>query len=108
MNYTQKQTDYIKARYLESPSKETCRELAAELGKPYKSIIGKLSKEGVYRREEYRTKLGEKPKTKIEMVAEIALVLDVDPEQLLGLEKTPKLVLGLLNKLLQNKLATPS
>ena len=102
MNYTQEQTEYIKMRYLAEPTKETCHELAAELDKPYKSIIGKLSKEGVYRREEYKNKLGEKPVTKVEMVAEIEVMLGLDPEELSGLEKTPKLVLRKLKMELEN------
>ena len=96
MNYTEEQTKYIKEQYLANPCRETVNRLAEELDKPVKSIIGKLSREEVYRREVYKTKTGDKPITKIEIVAEIAIALEIDSDKLEGLEKTPKLVLKLV------------
>jgi len=96
MNYTKEQTEYIKGEYVLNPSRETTKRLAEELDKPEKSIIGKLSKEGVYRRQVYTTKRGEVPITKKELVILIADKLEIDVEKLLGLEKSPKLVLQTL------------
>ena len=93
MNYTPEQTEYITKEYLKDPGRETVDRLAEELGRSIKSIIGKLSREGVYRREVYKTKRGEKPVTKLEIVANIADALEMDDEELKGLDKTPKLVL---------------
>ena len=42
-NYTKEQTDYIVGMYTSNPTMDTVRELADELGKSTKSIIGKLS-----------------------------------------------------------------
>ena len=74
--------------------------LADELGKSNKSIIGKLSREGVYQRSVYVSKSGEAPITKIDLVSLIASNLDLDDKRYLleGLEKAPKQVLILLQE----------
>ena len=54
----------------------------------------------MYRREVYKTKRGERPVTKIEIVTNIADALEMDYEELKGLEKTPKLVLKRLESTL--------
>ena len=69
MNYTEEQTAHIKEQYLANPNRVTVEKLADELDKSVKSIIGKLSREGVYRREIYKTKSGELPVTKVEIVS---------------------------------------
>jgi len=68
MNYTKDQTEYMIERYRTNPSRDTVEELADEFSKSVKSVIGKLSREGVYRREVYKTKTGENPVTKVEIV----------------------------------------
>ena len=93
MNYTEEQTAHIKEQYLANPNRVTVEKLADELDKSVKSIIGKLSREGVYRREIYKTKTGELPVTKVEIVSNIADDLGIEVESLLGLEKTPKATL---------------
>ena len=97
-NYTEEQTKYMIEVYSKNPERGTVELLASELDKSTKSIIGKLSREGVYRRESYVTKTGEKPITKVELVASIADSLGVSVDSLEGLEKTPKGVLKLLSK----------
>lgn len=97
-NYTEEQTKYMIEVYSKNPERGTVEMLAQELDKSTKSIIGKLSREGVYRRESYVTKTGEKPVTKVELVASIADSLGVSVDSLEGLEKTPKGVLKLLSK----------
>jgi len=97
-NYTEEQTKYMIEVYSKNPERGTVELLAQELDKSTKSIIGKLSREGVYRRESYVTKTGEKPITKVELVASIADSLGVSVDSLEGLEKTPKGVLKLLSK----------
>ena len=96
MNYTDEQTKYMVEEYTRKPSRITVERLAKELEKSTKSIIGKLSREGVYRRSVYKTKTGETPVTKTELVNEIAYVFNVDPGVLAGLEKAPKNVLKVL------------
>ena len=93
MNYTKEQTDYIVGVYQSEPTPETVAELAAELEKSPKSIIGKLSREGVYKRNVYVSKSGCAPVTKVELVTTIAYALGLEPDRLEGLEKAPKQVL---------------
>tara|TARA_A200000159_G_scaffold86711_1_gene80298 strand:- start:5 stop:319 length:315 start_codon:yes stop_codon:yes gene_type:complete len=96
INYTQDQVEYITNQYRLKPDRDTVEKLAKELDKSVKSIIGKLSREGVYRKTEYTTKTGEKPVTKLEIVQEMADLLEIPVEKLSGLEKSPKTVLKLL------------
>ena len=96
INYTQDQVEYITNQYRLKPDRDTVEKLAEELDKSVKSIIGKLSREGVYRKTEYTTKTGEKPVTKLEIDQEMAELLEIPVEKLSGLEKSPKTVLKLL------------
>ena len=89
-NYTTEQVSYMIDKYDEAPTRETVEMLANELGKSTKSIIGKLSREGVYKKAVYKTKTGELPITKAEIVVELAEVLNTDSLKLMGLEKAPK------------------
>ena len=96
LNYTQDQVEYIVNQYRLNPSRETVEMLAINMDKSVKSIIGKLSREGVYRKTEYTTKTGEKPITKLELVVELAELLTIDITALAGLEKAPKAALKAL------------
>ena len=93
VNYTQDQVEYIVNQYRLNPDRETVEKLADELNKSVKSIIGKLSREGVYKKTEYLTKTGEKPITKMQIVENLAEKLDLDITALAGLEKAPKTAL---------------
>ena len=93
INYTQDQVEYIVNQYRLEPTRETVEKLSLELEKSVKSIIGKLSREGVYRKTEYTTKTGEKPITKSQLVHEIAALLELNPNSLEGMEKSPKAAL---------------
>ena len=97
-NYTEEVTQRLIEAYIDAPSRSTVEKLAAEYDRSLKSIIGKLSREGVYQRESYKTKSGEKPVTKIELVHEIAEQLECDPSELLGLDKAPKAALKFLRQ----------
>ena len=96
VNYTPEQVDLMKEQYTKNPSRETVENLAETLDKSIKSIIGKLSREGVYRKTVYKTKTGEDPETKKEIVESIADTLDIDYEPVAGLEKSPKAALKVL------------
>jgi len=97
-NYSEEQTNMLVGAYLDQPTRETVEELAEKLGRSVKSIIGKLSREGVYRREVYVSKTGESPITKVEIVNNIAENLGVESRSLAGLEKSPKAALRNLEK----------
>ena len=93
VNYTPEVTQVIVDSYETDPSMDTVRKLAEIHGKTVKSIIGKLSREGVYQKASYVTKTGAKPITKAEIVAQITDQLDLDVEAVAGLEKAPKAAL---------------
>ena len=106
VNYTPEMVDTMKSRYTANPSRETVEVLSKELNKSIKSIIGKLSREGVYQKTEYLTKTGEKPVTKRELVEKVSEILGVDYQALAGLEKSPKSALKLLEETLIINLRT--
>ncbi len=57
MNYTPEETLFMVEAYTAEPSRETVEKLAVKLEKSVKSIIGKLSREGVYQRAAYKSKV---------------------------------------------------
>ena len=97
-NYTEEMTTTMVQTYLADPTPETVEALANMMERSKKSIIGKLSREGVYRREVYVSKTGEAPITKVEIVSNIAENLGVESKALAGLEKSPKAALRNLEK----------
>ena len=92
-SYTEKEVNLLIDTYTANPCIETVERLMTLLNRPKKSIISKLVKEGVYQKRGYRTKTGELPVTKLELVRTIEDALDIS---LPGLDKAPK---GTLNKL---------
>ena len=96
MNYTEENTSYLVETYRQKPEFGTVEYLAETMGKSTKSIIGKLSREGVYQRAVYTSKTGEAPVTKIELVNVIAENLGIEVEDLVGLDKSPKAALKAL------------
>ena len=93
VNYTEEQVAVMIEKYSNNPTRETVEFLAQEMDKSIKSIIGKLSREGVYKKTEYVTKTGEKPITKVEIVENLEEKLGLPNQTLAGLEKSPKTVL---------------
>ena len=96
VNYTPEQTASMVETYAAAPTRETVKALAASLGKTERSVIAKLSREGVYVKQEYVNKQGEKPAKKDTLVGEIAEAMHVTEDKLDGLEKAPKQVLKLI------------
>ena len=102
-NYSAAQVNFMIDEYSANPNRETVDRLADELNKSIKSIIGKLSREGVYQKAIYKTKTGEVPITKSEIILNIADVLDANGERLKGLEKAPKQELKYLYSIIKDK-----
>lgn len=96
VNYTEEETQLCIDTYTADPSRRSVDILAEKLNRSTKSIIGKLSREGVYRREGYKTKTGEVPTTKTEIVSNISDYLDLELADLEGLEKAPKRALKVI------------
>lgn len=59
--YTNEQTVELVEAYKENPTVATVDAYAEKFGKTVKSIVAKLSREGVYKKKEYVSKSGEKP-----------------------------------------------
>jgi hypothetical protein len=100
-NYSNDQVSMMIEKYSANPTRDTVDELAELLNKSIKSIIGKLSREGVYQKAIYKTKTGEVPVTKSEIIVEIANMLEADSGKLKGLEKAPKQDLKYLKSVLE-------
>lgn len=96
MNYTPEETLFMVEAYTAEPSRETVEKLAEKLEKSIKSIIGKLSREGVYQRAAYKSKSGDDPVTKMELVNNVAENLGIEIDDLFGLDKSPKAALKAL------------
>lgn len=85
--YTLKETEHLVSTYLESPCWETVLHLAAKMRRTPRSVVAKLSKEGVYKKSDYTDKLGRPVVTKPRLVADLQYILDTE---LPDLDKAPK------------------
>jgi hypothetical protein len=70
-NYTDEMVAQMVDAYQANPTRETVEMLSAELGKTVRSVIAKLSREGVYVAQPKVTKTGEPVVRKAELVAQI-------------------------------------
>tara|TARA_Y100000385_G_C12878948_1_gene544949 strand:+ start:354 stop:671 length:318 start_codon:yes stop_codon:yes gene_type:complete len=103
VNYTQDQVERMVNLYRINPTRETVENLADEMNKSIKSIIGKLSREGVYEKTVYKTKTGEDPVTKKELVEELSELIGIEYSMISGLEKSPKIDLKRLVDILKEE-----
>ena len=90
VNYTAEQTAQVVADYQAGVSVET---IAANMSKTARSIIAKLSREGVYKAKEYKTKTGEKVEKKDETADAIGAVLGLTEAETESLTKANKTAL---------------
>ena len=102
-NYTQEQVDFMVAEYTNKPTRETVEKLTVIMSKSAKSIIGKLSREGVYQKAIYKTKTGEVPVTKEQLIKNIAVLLEIDSSKIMGFEKAPKQDIKYLYTILEER-----
>ena len=68
-NYTDEMVASMTAKYVANPTRDTVESLANEFGKSVRSVIAKLSREGVYVAQPKVTKTGEPVVRKAELVA---------------------------------------
>lgn len=92
-NYTAEMVSAIKAAYTENPSKDTVESLATRYNKTVRSIVAKLSREGVYKKAEYVAKNGEKPIRKNAHAEAIGAILGLSEGEVTSLEKANKTAL---------------
>jgi|TARA_R100000149_G_C5729468_1_gene48995 hypothetical protein len=86
-NYTQQQTEQMVSKYTANPTRETVNALAQELGKNTRSVIAKLSREGVYVAQPRATKSGEPIVRKAELVAQIEAHFGIEMPSLVKASK---------------------
>jgi hypothetical protein len=87
-NYTPEQTAQLVADY---QSGFTVEQLAQNLGKSVRSVVAKLSREGVYQAKSYVSKTGEKPIKKdvvADQIAAILMLTEAETESLTKANKT--------------------
>jgi len=89
-NYTDEMVANMTKQYQANPTRETVDELAREFGKTTRSVIAKLSREGVYVAQPRTTKSGEPIVAKSELVSEVATILGVEVDDIASLEKATK------------------
>lgn len=90
VNYTAEQTAAIVADYTAGVS---TAEIAEKMGKTVRSIVAKLSREGVYKKKEYTTKTGEKVIKKDAHADAIGAILKMTEAEIESLTKANKTAL---------------
>lgn len=87
VNYTVEMVAEMVKAYENMPTIETVRELAERFGKSEKSVIAKLAREGIYRKQVRLNKAGELAVRKETLVAKISELVGENVE---SLEKASK------------------
>ena len=77
-NYTDEMVEHMTTLYVANPNRETVDVLAKEFGKSVRSVIAKLSREGVYIAQERKTKSGEPVVRKADLVSQLELTSSVN------------------------------
>jgi hypothetical protein len=99
VNYSAEQTARVIVGYTDGVTVEN---LAAEMGKSVRSIIAKLSREGVYKKKEYVTKAGEPAILKDAHADAIGSILNLSEPEITSLTKCNKAVLRKVFEALAN------
>lgn len=99
VNYTAEQTVAIVAAY---QAGETVEALAEQFQKSVRSIVAKLSREGVYKKKEYVGKTGEKPVKKDTTADAIGAILGLAENDIESLTKANKNALKKIFEALAN------
>ena len=88
VNYTDEQTTQLMEAYTAG---QTVEALAKQFGKSTRSIVAKLSRMGVYKKKEYKTKTGETPVKKdafADYIGEALGLTEADIDSLTKANKT--------------------
>jgi len=86
-NYTDTMVNQMHDVYLKNPTRESVEFLANEFGKSTRSVIAKLSREGIYVPMERKTKNGEPIVRKHELVAQIEEYFSIEVPSLVKATK---------------------
>lgn len=99
VNYTPEMTAKMVADY---NSGVTVESIAESLGKTVRSVVAKLSREGVYKKKEYVSKTGEKPVKKDAHADAIGAILRLSEGEIDSLTKANKSALKAIFEALAN------
>ena len=99
-NYTEAQTLKLVADYKAGIQVE---DIAKAMGKSVRSIVAKLSREGVYQKKEYTTKTGEAPVKKDEHADAIGKALNLSESDTDSLAKANKRALAAIAEFIRSK-----
>lgn len=99
VNYTPEMTVKILEAYSKGESVES---IAESMGKTARSVIAKLSREGVYKKKEYVSKTGEKPVKKDVHADAIGAILRLSEGEIDSLTKANKSALAKIFEALAN------
>lgn len=107
--YTPEQSIELLEAYQANPTPETVEAFAVKFGKTVKSVVAKLSREGVYKKKEYKTKTGDSPVSKESLADQIGMLLNMNEADISSLTKANKTALNIIaefvkaNMLSENK-----
>ena len=87
VNYTPEQTTKMIGDYAQGVTVES---IAESMGKTVRSVVAKLSREGVYKKKEYVSKTGEKPVKKDTHADAIGAILKLSEGEVDSLTKANK------------------
>ena len=99
VNYTADQTQSLIADYQSGVAVE---QLAMQLGKSVRSVVAKLSREGVYQKKQYKTKTGESVVKKDSVADAIGAILRLPENDIESLTKANKSALKAIFDALAN------
>ena len=99
VNYTPEQTAVMLKSYADGLGVEF---IAQSMGKTVRSVVAKLSREGVYKKKEYVGKTGEKPVKKDAHADAIGAILKLSEGEIDSLTKANKSVLKTIFEALAN------
>ena len=99
VNYTPEQTLKMVTDYQAGVTVES---IAESMGKTVRSVVAKLSREGVYRKKEYVSKTGEKPVKKDVHADAIGAILRLSEGEIDSLTKANKSALKAIFEALAN------
>ena len=92
--YTAEQAAELVAAYVAAPTAETVATFAEKFGKTVKSVVAKLSREGVYKAKEYVSKTGTAPVKKDELANEMQELFMLTESEADSLTKANKTALA--------------
>jgi hypothetical protein len=90
VNYTEDQTSELLVAWMDSPTRETVNEFAVKFGKSVRSVVAKLSREGVYVKADKVTKAGEPVTRKDDLADRLAVACGLTEAEADSLTKASK------------------